>query len=99
MFIQKIKVLDFLDQLQKLVVRLTSMNVCMLLHVRLLMEPFPAVLAGVRPGVGVDKKVGREGAGPLEGLATLLALEDLLHAVDSPASRNYNEDDSVVPII
>lgn len=30
------------------------------LHVRLLMEPFAAVLAWVRPRVGVDKQVSRQ---------------------------------------
>ena len=55
--------------------RLTSVNVRMLLHVRLLVEPLAAVLAGVRPGVRVDKKMRGQGGGAFERLATHLALE------------------------
>lgn len=53
------------------------------------MEPLPAVLAGVRPGVGVDEEVGGERAGPLEGLPTLLALKHLLDAVDRPEEGTF----------
>lgn len=54
---------------------LSGVYVCVLLHVRLLVEPLSAVLAGVGPGVGVDEEVGGEGGGSLEALPTLLALE------------------------
>lgn len=53
---------------------LTGVNVCMFLHVGLLVEPLPAVLARVGPGVGVDQQVRGQGAGPLEGFTALLAL-------------------------
>lgn len=38
---------------------LASMNVSMFLHIRLLVEPFPAVLARVGSGIGVDKQMSR----------------------------------------
>lgn len=63
------------------------MYVSMLLHVRLLVEPLPTILARVRPGVRMDQEVSGQCAGSLEGLATLLALKDLLHTVDSPEKR------------
>lgn len=47
----------------------------MLLHVRLLVETFPAELTRVRSCVRVNEQVGREGRGSLEGLATLVALK------------------------
>ncbi len=62
------------------------MYVGVLLHVRLLVEPLPAVLARVGPRVRVDQQVGGQGGAPLEGLAALLARERLLGAVDGPAS-------------
>lgn len=62
------------------------MNVRVLLHVRFLVEPLPAVLARVGPGVGVDEEVRRQSAGPLKGLPTLLALEHLFDAVHGPGS-------------
>lgn len=47
----------------------------MLLHVRLLVEPLPAVLAGIRPRVGMDEQVRGERGGPLEALAADFATE------------------------
>lgn len=38
------------------------MYVGVFLHIRLLVEALPAVLARVGPGVGVDEQVGGEGA-------------------------------------
>lgn len=54
---------------------LTCVNVRMLLHIRLLVEPLAAVLAGVRPRVRVDEEVRGEGGGALEGFAAHLALK------------------------
>ena len=66
------------------------MYVSMLLHIRLLVESFPAVLARIGPGVGMDQKMGGQSAGSLEGLSTLLAFEDFLHTVDSPGGERQN---------
>lgn len=57
---------------------LTSMDVGVFLHVRLLMEPFTAVLAGIRPGVAVDQQVRWQRAGPLERFPALFALNKVL---------------------
>lgn len=38
----------------------TSVYVGVLFHIRFLMKSLATVLAGVRPGVGVDKQVCRE---------------------------------------
>jgi len=59
-------------------------DVGVLLHVALLVEPLAAVVAGVRPRVAVDEQVGGQGAGALEALSALLALEHLLHVVHRP---------------
>jgi hypothetical protein len=53
---------------------LTCVYVGVLLHVRLLMEAFSTVLAGVRPGVRVDEQVSGKRARPLKAFAALLAL-------------------------
>lgn len=45
---------------------LTCVDERVLLHVRLLVEPLPAVLARIGPSVGVDEQVGGEGGGALE---------------------------------
>jgi len=45
------------------------------LHVGLLVEPLPAVLAGVRPRVGVDEQVRRQSGRPLEAFTAYLAVE------------------------
>jgi hypothetical protein len=58
------------------------MDIGMLLHVRLLVEAFPAVLAGVGPRVTVDEEVRGEGGRALERLPALLALERALLVVD-----------------
>lgn len=63
------------------------MNIGVLLHIRFLMEPLPAVLAGVRPSVGVDKQVCGKCAGTFERLPALLALEYFLHAVHGPGGQ------------
>lgn len=54
---------------------LTGVNVRVFLHIRLLVEPLAAVLAGVRPRVRVDEQVRGESGGALEGFAAHLALE------------------------
>lgn len=50
------------------------MYVSVLFHIRLLMESFPAVLARIRPCVGVNQKVGGERTRSLKAFAALLAL-------------------------
>lgn len=67
------------------------MNISVFFHIRLLVEPLPAVLARVRSGVGVDEQVGGESAGSLEGFSTLLAFEDFFHAVDGPVRKGLHE--------
>lgn len=47
----------------------------MFFHIRFLVESLSAVLAGVRPRIGVDEEVGGQGGGSLEGFPTLLALQ------------------------
>lgn len=54
------------------------MNVGVLLHIRLLMEALPTVLAGIRPGVRVDQQVSRQGGRSLEGLSAHFALKAFL---------------------
>ena len=54
------------------------MYVRVLLHVRLLVEPLAAVLAGVGPCVGVDQQVGGQRGRPCERLAAHFALKALL---------------------
>ena len=56
----------------------------MLLHVRLLMEPFSAVGARVRSSVRVDQKMRAESAAAFETFAALLACEGLLLTVHCP---------------
>ena len=52
-------------------VYLTRMYIRMLLHVALLMKPFIAMCACVRPRVRVDEQVRGQGARALEALAAL----------------------------
>lgn len=54
---------------------LTCVDVGVLLHVRLLVEALPAVLAGIGPCVRVDQEVSGEGGGTFECLPTHLALK------------------------
>lgn len=54
---------------------LTCVNICVLLHVRFLVKPLPAVLTGVWPCVGVDEEVRGKGGGAFEGLAAHFAFE------------------------
>lgn len=54
---------------------LTRVNVCVLLHVRFLVEPLATELAGVGPGVRVDEEVRGQSGGALERLAAHLALK------------------------
>lgn len=73
---------------------LTGVDVGVLLHVRLLMESFAAVLARVRAGVRVDEQVGGERRGAFERLAALVANEVALgsaaaSAVASDALSHY----------
>lgn len=52
---------------------LASVNIGMLLHIRLLMEALVAIGTGIGPRVGVDQQVGAERRGALECLSALLA--------------------------
>ena len=54
----------------------TCVNIGVLLHVRLLVEPFSTKWARVGAGVWMDEQVGRQGAASLEGLSTLGTLEE-----------------------
>ena len=49
--------------------RLTSVDEGVLLHVRLLVEALPTVLAGVGPDVGVDEQMRGQSGGTLEDLS------------------------------
>ena len=49
----------------------------MLLHIGLLMEPFTAILARIRPRVRVYQQMSAERARALERLAALLALRTI----------------------
>jgi len=59
-------------------------DVGVLLHVGLLVEPFAAELARVRARVGVDEQVRRQRRGALEALAALATFEAALGAVHCP---------------
>ena len=61
---------------------ITCVNVGVFLHVGLLVEPFPTILARVGPRVRVYEEVRGQGGAPLEGLAALLARERLLAVVN-----------------
>ena len=50
------------------------MDVRVLFHIGLLMEPLAAILAWIRPSVRMYEQMGAEGARTLERLAALLAL-------------------------
>lgn len=63
---------------------LTGVDVGVLFHVRLLVEPFATVLARVRPGVRVDQEVRGQRRAPLERFPALLAIESFLTVVHSP---------------
>lgn len=76
---------------------LTCVDVGVLLHVGLLVEPFAAVLTGVWPGVGVDEEVGRQGGAPLERLPALLAAEHPLVVVDGPEGAKKGQTSSHDP--
>lgn len=60
----------------------TGVNVGVFLHVRFLVEPLAAVLAGVRPRVGVDEQVCGESGGAFEGFATHFTLKAFFLRVD-----------------
>ena len=60
------------------------MNVRVLLHVGLLVEPLAAVLARIGPRVRMNEQVRGERARPLEALAALAALEAALVLVRRP---------------
>ena len=62
----------------------TRMNVRVLLHVGLLVEPLAAVLARIGPRVRMNEQVRGERARPLEALAALAALEAALVLVRRP---------------
>ena len=51
------------------------MDECVFLHVGLLVEPLPAVLARIRPSVRMDEQVGRECGGALEAFPADFAAE------------------------
>lgn len=54
---------------------LTSVDVSVFLHIRLLVEALAAVLAGIGPCVRMDQQMCGEGGGTLECLPTHLALK------------------------
>lgn len=54
---------------------LACVDESVLLHVGLLVEPLAAVLAWIRPGVGVDEQVRRQRGRPLEAFAADFAVE------------------------
>lgn len=62
----------------------TSVYVCVLLHITLLVESLSTILARVGSGIAVNKQVCRKSAAALEALSTLFALEHLFRAVDRP---------------
>lgn len=53
----------------------TCVDEGVLLHVRLLVEPLPAVLARIRPRVGMDEQMRGERGGALEALTADFAAE------------------------
>ena len=63
---------------------LTCVYVRVLLHVRLLVEPFTAKVARIRSGVAVNQEVGRQRGTSLETFATFLAFKQLLCTVYCP---------------
>lgn len=62
----------------------TGVNVGVLLHVRLLVKPLPAVLARIGPSVRVNEQVRGQRRGALEPLPALLALERPGARVEGP---------------
>lgn len=68
---------------------LTCVNVRVLLHIRLLVEPLAAVLAGVRPGVWVDEQVRGQGGGALEWFPTHLALKTFFLINDKKVQKHW----------
>lgn len=64
------------------------MNIGVFLHIRFLMEPFSAVLAGVRSGIRVDQQMRRQRARPFKGLTTLLTFEHFFDTMDRPEKGN-----------
>lgn len=73
--------------------RLTRVYVRVLLHVGLLVKPFPAELTRVRPRVRVYQQMRGQRGRPLERLAALFALEQLFHAVRRPPTAQPSADD------
>ena len=67
---------------------LTGVDVGVLLHVGLLVEALATELAWVGSRVRVDQQVCGESGRPLERLAALLALENLLDVVNSSATKH-----------
>ena len=63
------------------------MNVRVLLHVRLLVEALPAVLARVGARVAVDEQMSGQRRRPLEALAALFTLECAFVCVYRPVLR------------
>jgi len=63
---------------------ITGVNVGVLLHVGLLVEPLAAELARIGARVGMNEQVRGEGRRALEALATLATLEAALGAVHGP---------------
>lgn len=55
--------------------KFTCVNVGVLLHVRLLMKPFTAILAGVGTGVRVNEQMRGQRGRALERFATLATAE------------------------
>lgn len=63
---------------------LTCMNVCMFLHITLLMETFAAITAREWSGIAVYEQMSGQGAGSFKTFATLFAFKDFFNIVDSP---------------
>ena len=66
---------------------LTSVDVGVLFHVRLLVESLATVLARIGTRVRVDQEVGGQRRTPLESLAALLAIESLFAVMNRPVVR------------
>lgn len=60
----------------------TGVNVRVFLHVRFLVEPLPAELTGVRPGVRVNEQVSGQSGRAFEGLTTHFTLKAFLLRVN-----------------
>jgi hypothetical protein len=67
--------------------KLTSVDVGVLLHVRLLVKPFATILTRIRPRVGMDQQMRRQSRAALKRFPALFAREGLLIIVNSSERR------------